>query len=134
MSDKIMDASFREATDIYTYNYLQYKMTGNPAYKTAYENAKSWMDTYVAQKEKDIQQDSEYIKGFVKEYAQTNPEMVTLQSHMKRINKEGPAIQDRYITEQALKSTPPPLDMTPYYVKAGVVAALTGVLVVLSFF
>lgn len=129
-----MDASFREATDIYKYNYLQYKLTGNAAYKVAYENAKSWMDNYVTQKQTGVQQDNEYIKGFVKEYAQTNPDMVTLQSKMKVINKEGPAIQDRYITEQALKSVPRPVDMTPVYVKTGIVAALTGVLVVLSFF
>lgn len=129
-----MDASFTDALGIYRYNYVQYKITGNAAYKTAYENAQAWLDAYVAQKQGGLQQDMEYIKGFVKDYNDTNPEMAKLQSKMKMITQEGPAQQDRYITEQALKSTPPPMDMTPYYVKTGVVAALTGILVVLSFF
>jgi hypothetical protein len=134
MTDKIMNASFDDALGIYRYNYVQYKVTGNAAYKTAYENALVWLDSYIAQKEGGLRQDNEYITGFVKDYKDTNPEMTKLQSKMKMITTEGPAQQDRYLTEHSLKSQPPPMNFTPYYVKVGVVAALTGVLVVLSFF
>jgi CHASE3 domain sensor protein len=129
MSDKIMDEALRAYKD----NYVQYKITGNQAYKVAYENAEAWMKKYVQDKEKQTEEQSHAIDGFVKNYAETNPEILRLGSEMKNIRKEGPRLQDRYATEQKInKQGEETLDMTPYYVKTGIAAAVLGVLITVS--
>jgi chromosome segregation ATPase len=129
MSDKIMDDALRAYKD----NYVQYKLTGNQAYKVAYENAEAWMKQYVEKKEKETEEKSRTINGFVQNYTNTNPEIARLGTEMKTIRKEGPRLQDRYATEQKINSqSAEHIDMTPYYVKMGVVVATVGVLITLT--
>jgi chromosome segregation ATPase len=129
MSDKIMEEALRAYKD----NYVQYKMTGNQAYKVAYENAEAWMKTYIAQKEKETEEQSRTINGFVQKYTDTNPEIARLGTEMKTIRKEGPRLQDRYATEQKINAdSAEQLDLTPYYVKTGVAVGILGVLITLS--
>jgi hypothetical protein len=129
MSDKIMDEALRAYKD----NYVQYKITGNQAYKVAYENAEAWMKKYVEDKEKETEEQSRTINGFVKKYTDTNPEIARLGTEMKTIRKEGPRLQDRYATEQKINAdSAEQIDMTPYYVKTGVAAAILGVLITVT--
>jgi len=129
MSDKIMDEALRAYND----NYVQYKITGNQAYKVAYENAEAWMKKYLEDKEKETEEQSRTINGFVKKYTDTNPEIARLGTEMKTIRKEGPRLQDRYATEQKINAdSAKQIDMTPYYVKTGVAAAILGVLITVT--
>jgi len=129
MSDKIMEEALRAYKD----NYVQYKMTGNQAYKVAYENAEAWMKAYIENKEKETEEQSRTINGFVQKYTDTNPEIARLGTEMKTIRKEGPRLQDRYATEQKINAdSAEQLDLTPYYVKTGVAVGILGVLITLS--
>jgi chromosome segregation ATPase len=129
MSDKIMDEALRAYND----NYVQYKITGNQAYKVAYENAEAWMKKYLEDKEKETEEQSRTINGFVKKYTDTNPEIARLGTEMKTIRKEGPRLQDRYATEQKINAdSAKQIDMTPYYIKTGVAAAILGVLITVT--
>jgi len=129
MSDKIMYEALRAYKD----NYVQYKITGNQAYKVAFENAEAWMKKYVEDKEKETEEQSRTINGFVKKYTDTNPEIARLGTEMKTIRKEGPRLQDRYATEQKINAdSAEQIDMTPYYVKTGVAAAILGVLITVT--
>ena len=122
-----------EALRAYNDNYVQYKITGNQAYKVAYENAEAWMKKYLEDKEKETEEQSRTINGFVKKYTDTNPEIARLGTEMKTIRKEGPRLQDRYATEQKINAdSAKQIDMTPYYVKTGVAAAILGVLITVT--
>jgi CHASE3 domain sensor protein len=129
MTDKIMD----EAVEQYKRNFVQYKLTGNAAYKTAYENAQKWIDSYILQKQEALEEDNKFIDKFVDDYTTTNPDLVKLQKQMKNIRKEGPELQDSQVVNRALTEETP-MDMTPYYVKAGIAAGLFAILVTLSLF
>ena len=122
-----------EAVEQYKKNFVQYKITGNAAYKTAYENAQKWIDSYILQKQEALEEDNKFIDKFVDDYTTTNPDLVKLQSQMKKIRKEGPALQDSQVVNRALTEEAP-IDMTPYYVKAGIAAGLFAMLVTLSLF
>jgi len=129
MSDKIMDEAARQYKD----NYVQYKLTGNQAYKVAYENAEAWIRDYVANKEKQTKEQGSNVDAFVQKYAQRNPDITKLGGDLKAVRKEGPRLQDRYATEQKInQDSEEQIDMTPLYVKAGVGAAILGVLITLT--
>jgi len=129
MSDKIMDEAARQYKD----NYVQYKLTGNQAYKVAYENAEAWIRDYVANKEKQTKEQGNNVDVFVQKYAQRNPDITKLGGDLKAVRKDGPRLQDRYATEQKInQDSEEQIDMTPLYVKAGVGAAILGVLITLT--
>jgi hypothetical protein len=121
------------AMQAYKTNYAQYKVTGNATYKTAYENAQKWITNYISEQQSLVDQNNEYISKFVQEYSRTNPELAELAVKMQRVRKEGPATEDSFYTNHKLHETTS-VDLTPYYVKGGIVAGLVGILVVLSFF
>ena len=69
----------------------------------------------------------------MQKYSDTNPEIVRLGSEMKTIRKDGPHLQDRYATEQKInQQSAEEIDMTPFYVKTGVAAAILGVLITVT--
>jgi hypothetical protein len=122
-----------EAARQYKDNYVQYKLTGNQAYKVAYENAEAWIRDYVANKEKQTKEQGSTVDAFVQKYAQRNPDITKLGGDLKAVRKEGPRLQDRYATEQKInQDSEEQIDMTPLYVKAGVGSAILGVLITLT--
>jgi hypothetical protein len=122
-----------EAARQYKDNYVQYKLTGNQAYKVAYENAEAWIRDYVANKEKQTKEQGNNVDVFVQKYAQRNPDITKLGGDLKAVRKDGPRLQDRYATEQKInQDSEEQIDMTPLYVKAGVGAAILGVLITLT--
>ena len=122
-----------EAARQYKDNYVQYKLTGNQAYKVAYENAEAWIRDYVANKEKQTKEQGSNVDAFVQKYAQRNPDITKLGGDLKEVRREGPRLQDRYATEQKInQDSEEQIDMTPLYVKAGVGAAILGVLITLT--
>ena len=125
--------TFYNAVNLYKQNYLDYKLTGRAEYKTAYENAQTWITNYLNQLNTRIDEDKEYVNKFVSEYANTNPELSALQEQMKTIRTEGPKLQDRYETEKKMREEAPE-DFTPYYIKGGVILGVIGIGVIASFF
>ena len=125
---------YKQVLDIFQKNYVEYKMTGNAAYKVAYERAQEHLQKYIQTLKQDATSESEYIQKFVQEYRDTNPELAKLGDQMKTIRKQGPQLQDAYETTKALDGQQPSEDTTSYYIKGIVVAGLVGIISALSFF
>lgn len=110
-------------------------MTGNAAYKVAYERAQEHLEKYIQTLKQDATTESEYIQKFVQNYRDTNPELAKLGDQMKQIRTQGPAIQDSYnTTKQLLEVKEVQEDTTAYYIKGAVVAGLIGIISALAFF
>ena len=73
--------------------YTQYKLTGDPAFKTAYQNAQKWIEMYIDGQESKLTQNKEYIDAFVQKYSQTNPEIVSLHKQFRKIQYRSDAFQ-----------------------------------------
>lgn len=124
---------FAQMLEAYRSNYLEYKMTGNAANKTAYENAQTWITQYLASLNKQVQDSASYINGFVSDYARANPEIQKYTRDLAKVRTEGPKLQDKYETSRLLDAQKEEVpDWTAYYVKAFIAAGLVGVVAVIS--
>lgn len=122
-------ATFEELLDLYRTNFVNYKVTGIPAYKSVYETAQSSIETHLKTLSAKLEADTQYINQTVSNYQQTNPELAKLSSEMKTIQAEGPKIQDKYLTQKKLQPEP---DNTYLYVKGGIALGLLGIGVIIS--
>lgn len=125
-------ADFVQALDLYKTNYVQYRATGNVAYKIAYENADQWITQYLENLNQQISNDTTRINTFLQEYSNANPELTDLRTKFQTIRTEGPALQDKYATIRRIQTEVPSVDMTTHYVKVGLIAALVGLIAVFS--
>jgi hypothetical protein len=119
-------SSFDAAVQAYQKNYTEYKLTGNAAFKIAYENAQTWIQTYLNRLREQAEKNNQVVSTFVQQYEKTNPELVGLQNEMKSIRKEGPRLEDKYETEKRIYQETPP-DMSSVYIKGVIAAALLGI-------
>jgi hypothetical protein len=124
-------ATFEELLDLYRTNFVNYKVTGIPAYKSVYETAQSSIETHLRTLSARLEADSNYINQTVSNYEKTNPELVKLSTEMKTIQTEGPKLQDKYLTQKRLQPEP---DTTHLYVKGGIALGLLGIGVIMSLF
>lgn len=122
---------FVTLTNEYKKNLAEYRVTGNVANKTAYENALRGIQEQLASKQKTIQNDADYIKKFLDTYADTNPKLDKLHKQSQAIQKIGPQVQDQLIQSERLNELPPP-DSTHLYVKAGVAMGLVLIIIFAS--
>lgn len=124
-------ASFDDLLELYRTNFVNYKVTGIPAYKSVYERAQDSIERHLQVLTAKLQADSQYINETVDKYQQTNPELTKLSKEMKTIQKTGPELQDQYETQKRIKGEP---DTTYLYIKGGVVIGLIGIGVLASLF
>jgi hypothetical protein len=122
-------ASFEDLLELYRTNFVNYKVTGIPAYKSVYERAQDSIERHLQVLSAKLQADSQYINETVDKYQKTNPELAKLSKEMKSIQQEGPKLQDKYETEKRLQAAP---DTTYLYIKGGVVLGLIGIGVIAS--
>jgi hypothetical protein len=119
--------------DIYRTNYLEYRTTGQVGYKTAYEAAERYINNYMDTLRERLTKDVNYVNEFLDKYRTTNTDLAELQDKMKVIRKEGPKMEDTYLTIKK-GDVEEPVDNTQYYVKGAVLAAIIGVVVAVSLF
>ena len=110
----------------YQQNLTDYKVTGNAGLKPVVDMDKTWLDSYVESLNKRSEQQQASIQTFMKDYQNTNPELVEMQGKMKEIREKGPVLQDLYETEKQAEEQEP-IDFTPYYVKAGLIVGVGAV-------
>jgi flagellar biosynthesis chaperone FliJ len=120
------DQAFNYVISRYQQNLTDLKVTGNTALGYAVDMDKKWLDSYVATLEQKSQQQQAIIQKFMKDYQNTNPELVEMQGKMKEIRAKGPMLQDAYETEKQAEEQEP-MDFTPYYVKAGLIVGVGAV-------
>jgi predicted NodU family carbamoyl transferase len=113
------------ALNSYKANYSAYKVTGLAGHKTAYENALAAVNTFIEQMNSITVSNDRYIRNFVGEYQSSNSELVQLQEHSRKIQEEGPKLQDELAqSRQIHQRTAIEMDESGLYVKAGIVVAL----------
>jgi septal ring factor EnvC (AmiA/AmiB activator) len=126
-------ASYAQALELYKKNLLEFKFSGNSAYKTAYENAERWIQLYLKNLEDKVKEDKQYVDKFVQDYSQTNPELNRIRSQLQEVKEKGPKLQSQYETIKMVGEEPPP-DNTMFYVKLAAIAGLLGIGAAIGFF
>jgi len=132
----VVSPEFTRLLSVYNDNYVAFRVTGNIANKTAYEAALNALNQQIANLQKTVGEDKQYIQGFLQTYNDDNPELTKLHEQSQQIQKVGPQIQGEYELSKRLNTSPQvqPVDQTHLYVKGGIIVALlvvVGLVVVL---
>jgi hypothetical protein len=116
-------SEFERTLDLYRSNLSQYKVSGNVSFKTASDNAKIWLDQYIASIQSSVDADGKELRDFVKGYEESDQDMLELKSQMADIRSKGPRLQSIYETEHESQKEEP-VDYSPYYTKGAVLAGV----------
>lgn len=124
---------FEIALDLFKKYMTAYKTTGNEGNKTAADEAKKWIDDYLKGMGDQVETDTAYIRQFVSEYKETNPELIKMQETIRKVKEEGPKLQDTYETEKKAVYVEP-YDVQQFYTKAGILGGVAAIIAVVTFF
>lgn len=128
-----MATEFERILEQYKANLLEYKVTGRSDYKTKATTAETWLRQYIDTLNKSVQTDADYINKFVKEYENTNPELIKFQKEIQNARKKGPQLSDVYEGEKKVLEEEP-VDESLFYTKAAAVGGILALAAVASFF
>jgi CHASE3 domain sensor protein len=120
-----LPADLQSALAAYKTNYAAYKVTGETAYKTAYEGALAAINAAIANVSGGVQTNDTFIQGFINSYTTTNRDITSLQARSRAIQTQGPKLQDSLAQSKQLHAqVVSAADETSLYVKAGIVVGL----------
>jgi hypothetical protein len=106
-------------------NLLEYKMTGDPRYKSAYDGIKAWMDQYVSTLNTQLAREADAITTDVATYRNANQEMTQTQNEFQRVKTEGPQAENTYLTiKKQMDQIPTFEPSNDSYIKVGIAAGL----------
>ena len=128
-----MSTDFERILEQYKANLLEYKVTGQSDYKTRANTAEKWLQDYIATLNKSVEADAAYISKFVKEYENTNPELIKFQKEIQNARKKGPELSDIYEGEKKV-TIEEPVDETLFYTKVAAIGGILALGAVASFF
>ena len=128
-----MESEFEKTLDLYRKNIVEYKVSGNAAYKVAAENAKKWLDDSLKSMEESADKNKKEIEDFVKNYDKSDAELASLKKDMREVREKGPELQTMYETEhQSQQQEEVAVDFSVYYTKGVVLAGVIALAVVAS--
>ena len=110
-------------------NLLEYKMTGNSTYKTAYDGTKRWIDNYIATLNTQIARDADGIVSEITSHESATPELAKSQADFQAVKTNGPKVEDTYLTikkqmDHHTGADAPSSSDTSTYIKGGIAAGL----------
>lgn len=121
-----MDNQFNTLTRSYYDNFLQYKLTGNPSYKQAYESAQQGLDQIVQSLQQQNTDQKKSISNFYNEDVEGR--LRDLRSQTRDAERKIVSENDQVIAaEMRSKTVSGESSNTVYYVLGGV--AILGVIV-----
>lgn len=127
-----MTSQFESVLTQYKLSLLEYKVTGQSTYKQQSEVAEKWLNDYIKTLQQTIQNDSNFIDQFAKNYEKTNPELAKFQKEIADARKQGPKLNDLY--EGELKTKEEVVrDDSMYYTKAAIIGGVLALAAVVSF-
>jgi hypothetical protein len=125
MSATSIPRELQTALDAYKTNYAAFKVSGDTAHKTAYENALASANQIINQSMTVNQTNDQYIQNFLNDYQKANPEIINLHNESKKIREQGPKLQDELArSKQIHQRAAIEVNESGLYVKAGIVVAL----------
>lgn len=120
-----MDNQFNTLTRSYYDNFLQYKLTGNPSYKQAYESAQQGLDQIVQSLQQQNTEQKKSISSFYNEDVEGR--LRDLRSQSRDTERKIVSENDQVIAaEMRTKAVSAESSNTLYYVLGGV--AVLGVI------
>jgi chromosome segregation ATPase len=125
--------SFDQTLELYKTNLVEYKASGNTAYKTASDTAKVWLDDYIRTMQENADKSKEEIESFIENYGKSDEELASLKTDMSEIREKGPELQTLYETERNAIPPAEEVDYTMYYTKGAVLAGVIALVAVGSF-
>jgi hypothetical protein len=123
-----MDNQFTTLTRSYRDNYLQYSVTGNKTYKTAYESAKEGLDNIIKSLTANVETNSKNLKNAAGEDSASlfRDKQAGLSEIGGAIHKE----KDRVVEAQMRQ--PPPRPTPSYIPQYLVISGMLGAIVLLQ--
>lgn len=127
-----MASQFDKVLNQYKTSMLEYKVSGQSAFKQQAEMSEKWLNEYVETLNQSIKTDGAFIDQFAKNYEKTNPELKKYTEEIANARKEGPKLQDVYEgVKESQKDVQ--IDETPYYTKAAALGGILALAAVVSF-
>ena len=127
-----METEFQKTLEIYRRNLVEYKVSGNAAYKVASDTAKKWLDDYLKILEDNTEKSKKEIQEFVENYDKSDEELASLKKDMREVREKGPELQVLYETEHKSQEEEE-MDFSIYYTKGAVLAGVVALVAVASF-
>lgn len=125
-------SEFEKTLELYKKNLVEYKVSGNAAYKVASDTAKKWLDDYLKFLEDRAEKNKKEIQEFVDNYDKSDAELASLKKDMREIREKGPELQIMYETEKEAE-VGVEVDYTSYYAKGAVLVGVIALVAVASF-
>lgn len=118
-----MDNQFNTLMRSYHDNYLQFKLTGNTKYQTAYEAAEKGLDAIVLAKNQEVQSDAQNIQSTLG--ADSENKMKDVKSQSVHLGRGLIEQHDEEVESEMRLSAPVQTPVTPIfqYVAIGVMVA-----------
>uniref|UniRef100_A0A6C0JMF0 Uncharacterized protein n=1 Tax=viral metagenome TaxID=1070528 RepID=A0A6C0JMF0_9ZZZZ len=118
-----MDSQFNSLIQSFNSNYVQYKVTGNPSYQTAYEAAQEGLDSIVKSLQQKVNEEKSNISDFYKsgvEQKLNNIQSTNRKLQRGILTKEDDIVASKLRGSQSLT----PAITTTQYVLLGVMGGL----------
>jgi hypothetical protein len=124
---------FETKVQEYKANLLEFKVTGVSEYKSRADRAEKWVRDYINAIRTSVQSDAAYISRFVKEYENTNPDLIKFQKDIQEARKKGPELSDIYEGEQKMLPEEPEVNEWLFYTKVAAVGGIFALVAVAAF-
>jgi hypothetical protein len=124
---------FQQLLDVFRTQYLEYKMNGTPASRAAYEAAQASIEQQLTSLQTQVDTTATDIQTFVDDYVDANPELISLQSQLKTIQRESPGLENRLETEKRASDEVSAIDVSLYYSRGFIVLSALAILGAIAF-
>ena len=91
-------SDFENLLTQYKSNYVQFLSTGNPAYKTAYQNAQDAIEGVIQDRQKEVENQKHDMKRFADSYQEGNSELSDIYDSASGLFMNAQQIEDTYRT------------------------------------
>jgi hypothetical protein len=91
-------SDFEQALALYRSNYVQFLSSGNPAYKTAYQNAQDAIEKVIQDRQSEVEEQKHDMKRFADSYQEGNSELSDIYDSASGLFMNAQQIEDTYRT------------------------------------
>ena len=119
-----MDSQFNSLTQSFNSNYIQYKVTGNPSYQTAYTAAQDGLNSIIDSLREEVNSEKASISDFFK--SGVEQKLNNLQSTNRKLQRGIITQQDDVVASKIRSSQPVGAPVVPVSTIQYVLLGITG--------